>query len=66
MTELVELSSSKHGKLKVIENSSVTFAARLHVVNLRVAEIGKAVSSLPVFFTRNPVTGNWVAREENR
>lgn len=60
MTELVELSSSKHGKLKVVENSSVVFAARLHVVNLRVAEIGKAVSSFPVFFTRNPVTGNWV------
>ncbi|TQV69904.1 SapC family protein [Exilibacterium tricleocarpae] len=59
MAELVELTSGKHGKLKVVDNCAVAFAARQHVMNLRVAEIGKAVSSFPVFFTKNTRTGDW-------
>ncbi|MEH6569904.1 MAG: SapC family protein [Halioglobus sp.] len=59
MTELVELSSNTHGGLRVVENCSLDVAAKQHVVNLRVAEIGKAVSGLPVFMTKNPQSGGW-------
>ena len=59
MTELVELTSSKHGGLRVVDNCSLDVAAKQHVVNLRAAEIGKAVSGFPVFMTRNPQSGAW-------
>jgi hypothetical protein len=59
MTELIEVSSSKHGALKVNSNSAIKFASKLHIMNLRVDEIGKAISSFPVFFTRGNVNGNW-------
>ncbi len=59
MTALVELSSSKHGRLRVVDNCALDLAAKQHVVNLRVTEIGKAVSSFPLFMTRNPQSGGW-------
>lgn len=59
MAELIELSSKQHGNLKVDVNGAIDFSSSLHVMNLRVSEIGMAVSSFPVFFTRNAQNGDW-------
>ena len=59
MTELIEVTSSNHSTLKVDPNSAIHFAAKLHIMNLRVDEIGRAVSSFPVFLTRGNINGNW-------
>lgn len=59
MKELVEVKSNNHSGLKVNLNSAIEFANKLHIMNLRVDEIGKAVSSFPVFFTRDNVNGHW-------
>jgi len=58
--ELVELNSKKHLNLKVLENADIVFASSLHAMNLRVIEVGTAVSSFPVFLTRSPKNGEWV------
>ena len=59
MKELVELTSNKHGKLKVVDDCAVKFVSRQHLMNLRVSEVAKAVSSFPVFFSKSPHTGRW-------
>lgn len=59
MAELTKLSSAEHGSLKVIENAALEVARKQHVVNVRVAEVGKTVSSFPVFATKVPTTGRW-------
>jgi hypothetical protein len=59
MKALVEVKSNNHSKLKVNPNSAIEFATKLHIMNLRVDEIGKAVSSFPSFLTRGNVNGNW-------
>ncbi len=59
MAELVALSSSKHKKLKVSSNASLTLAAKQHVLQIQASEIGKAVSSFPVLLNRNATTGDW-------
>ncbi|MDO7084792.1 SapC family protein [Pseudocolwellia sp. AS88] len=58
MKELVEVKSNNHSELKVHLNSAVKFANKLHIMNLRVDEIGKAVSSFPVFFMRDNLNGH--------
>ena len=60
MATLVELSNSKHANLKVISNSTMKVAEKQHIVNLRVVEVVKAVSSFPVFFNRMEKTGEWM------
>ena len=59
MAELTILSSTEHASLKVVENCALDVARKQHVVNIRVAEVGKAVSSFPVFATKIPSTGRW-------
>jgi len=59
MTELVELSNSEHGKLKVIDNAAVIFIKQQHILTIRVKEITQAISSFPVFLVKNPHTGLW-------
>lgn len=60
MPELVQLDPVKHGDLQVRKNASVEQAAKQHILNIRAAEIGKAVCSFPVFFVRNNVSGGYV------
>jgi len=59
MAELIELNSKQHNNLHVNVNAEIDFASSLHVMNLRVSEVGMAVSSFPVFFTRNAHNGEW-------
>ncbi|MFK8049377.1 MAG: SapC family protein [Halioglobus sp.] len=59
MAELTVLSSAEHGSLKVVENCALEVARKQHVVNIRVAEVGMAVSSFPVFASKNPSSGRW-------
>lgn len=59
MNTLTELNSTKHKNLKVIPESALEFAAHLHMVNLRVTELPRAVASLPVFFTRQTDSRDW-------
>ncbi len=58
MAKLVEL-TNEHSKLKVVKNCSIDIAEKQHIVNLQANEIGKAVSSFPVFLTKNQTTSNW-------
>lgn len=59
MAELIELSSKKHCNVKVNTNAGLDFVSALHVMNVRVPEVGMAVSSFPIFFTRNAHNGDW-------
>lgn len=59
MAELIELSSKQHSNFKVDVYAAIDFARSLHVMNIRVSEVGMAVSSFPLFFTRNAQNGDW-------
>lgn len=59
MAELTVLSSAEHASLKVVENCALNVAGNQHVVNIRVAEVGMAISSFPVFATKIPSNGRW-------
>ncbi|ARD43000.1 SapC family protein [Colwellia sp. PAMC 21821] len=59
MTELVELSNSEHGTLRVIDNAALAFMKQQHILTVRVKEITQAISSFPVFLVKNPHTGMW-------
>ena len=60
MAELVELNKEKHRNLRVTTDCTSRFAETQHVLNIRAGEVGKAVSSFPVFFSRNPSSGTWM------
>ena len=60
MTELVELTPSKHAALRVVYNSALELAKKQHTINVRVTEVGQAVSSFPIFMTRVESSGGWV------
>jgi len=59
MDELVQLSNDKHLALKVRPEAYLETAVSEHALTLQVAEIGKAISSFPVFFTRIEQDGRW-------
>ena len=59
MAELVELNSSTHKSLKVVENAELEYAASQHILNIRVAEVGQAVTSFPVFLMKDVNSGYW-------
>lgn len=59
MTELVELSNSEHGTLRVVDNAALAFMKQQHILTVRVKEITQAISSFPVFLVKNPHTGMW-------
>jgi len=59
MAELVELSSDKHLALKVKPDACLMTAASQHAISLNVAEVGQAISSFPVFFTKMEQDGQW-------
>ena len=59
MAELTVLSSAEHGSLKVVKNCALNVAGNQHIVNIRVTEVGMAVSSFPVFAAKIPSNGRW-------
>ncbi|MEM7283027.1 MAG: SapC family protein [Pseudomonadota bacterium] len=58
MTDLVELTSSAHGDLRILQDAKTKFAADQHVLALRANEVGQAASCFAVFFTRSQQTGD--------
>ncbi len=59
MAALTELKSDIHSDWKVAPNCALEVAATQHILNLKVTEIGKAVSNFPVFFTKMGEDGQW-------
>ena len=60
MATLTQLTAKEHRHFNFQPQAVVEFARQLHVVNLRVAEIPQAVSSLPVVFSKHGATGQWL------
>lgn len=61
MPELVELNEDSHRELRIREGSAVQIAANQHVINIRASELPQAVTDFPVFFTRDPNSGDFSA-----
>lgn len=59
MHSLVKLDDRTHQNLKVSLEAPIELARRSHLLNLNVQEIGKAVSTFPVFLTRSADSGHW-------
>lgn len=59
MTTLVALNSEQHQSLFIKEQAETNFAAKQHLINLRVHEIAQALTSLPVFLMKDPNSGVW-------
>ena len=59
MSKLVELNPADHGNYRVAEHSAAEAAQKQHIINLRVTEVGQAVTSFPVFFTKVANSTNW-------
>lgn len=60
MSTLVELSNTQHNDLKLKVQFLAEFASTQQIMRLRAVEVGKAVTSFPVFFTRDSYDGSWV------
>lgn len=56
---LTELSKDAHGDLKMDTLSAIKVAATQHMINVKVSEVGMAVSSFPVFMSRTSETADW-------
>ncbi len=56
---LTELSATTHADLKVDPICALKVAAKQHMINLKVSEVGMAVSSFPVFLSRQSEGGDW-------
>jgi hypothetical protein len=56
---LTELTLSAHADLKVDPQGAINIAAKQHLINLKVGEVGMAVSSFPVFISRVSETTDW-------
>jgi hypothetical protein len=60
MSTLTELSNTQHNDLKLKAELLAEFASTQQILRLRAVEVGKAVTSFPVFFTRDSYDGSWV------
>lgn len=60
MVALTELSSEHHRDLKIAPNCAIEVAKNQHIINIKAAELPKAVTSFPVFFTLHPERDDWV------
>jgi hypothetical protein len=60
MTDLVELSNSKHKHLNLKSNCGIEFAATQHIIKIRVPEVAKSATNFPIFFSRDHQNGLWV------
>ena len=61
MPELVELDEQAHRDLRIRAGSAIQIAANQHVINIRANELPQAVTDFPVFFTRDPNSGDFSA-----
>jgi len=59
MSELVVLSSENHKNYKIVEHADIHFAQQQHLLNVRVNELGQAVTSFPVFLMKDNQSGVW-------
>lgn len=59
MSKLEELSNNKHKSLKIKPDAAIEFAATQHLLNVRVNEVGQAISSFPVFLMKDTNSGFW-------
>lgn len=59
MAELTELNPKNHGDLKVDLGSAIKVAKDHHLINLKVSEVGNAVTSFPVFITKVSQATDW-------
>lgn len=59
MSKLTELNNVKHADLYVANHCQLDFAGTQHLLNIRVTEVGQAVCSFPVFFTKDTQQGLW-------
>jgi hypothetical protein len=59
MSKLTEINSIKHQDLKMLPSKAMEAAERQHLINLRVSEVPRAATSLPVFFTRKNDSREW-------
>lgn len=59
MAELTELKSDIHKDWKVAPDCAMKVAQTQHILNVKVTEVGKAVSNFPIFFTKMSERGDW-------
>ena len=59
MPELKELNPTDHGDLKVAPDCALKVAKNQHLINLKVSEIGHAMTSFPVFMTKVREGTDW-------
>lgn len=62
---LVELSSKDHAALKMDPLCALKVAEKQHIINLKVSEVGMAVSSFPVFISRVSENSDWTLSAVN-
>lgn len=62
---LVELNTKDHGALKMDPLGAVKVAETQHVINLKVSEVGMAVSSFPVFLSKPVDRAEWTLSAVN-
>ncbi|MGK0373620.1 MAG: hypothetical protein ACJA2E_000087 [Arenicella sp.] len=62
---LTELSVSAHAALKMDPKGALKIAAQQHMINLKVSEVGMAVSSFPVFISRISDKADWTLSAVN-
>lgn len=60
MVSVAELSFAQHGQLAISKDAALCYARRQHLLNLRVSEVSKTIGDLPVFFSRNSQSGQWL------
>lgn len=57
--ELKELNPKDHGNLKLAPNCAIGVAEKQHLINIKVNEIGHAMTCFPVFLTRVSDKSDW-------
>jgi hypothetical protein len=60
MAAFIELNPATHGHLGIAADAAIRFAEPLHLLNLQVTDVAKTVGDVPVFFSRNTQTGQWL------
>jgi len=56
---LTELNPKNHSELKVAPDSAINVAKDHHLINLKVSEIGHAITSFPIFITKVTEATDW-------
>lgn len=59
MSTLTELTSHQHSNLHLVEHCQLSYAETLHLLNIRLNEVGQSLCSMPIFLTKDPKQGLW-------